>query len=233
MIEFSEKIVKGTLERRYKRFLADVILETGEKIVAHCPNTGAMTSCGSPGDTVYLSYHDNPKRKLKYTWEYTLVPKGLVGINTMRPNRAVEAAFSLGQIEGFQQYETVTREVKFSEGTRFDLKLEQSKLNSCYVEIKNVTLVKDGELQFPDAVTKRGLKHLHSLVAAIRQGNRGLLFFFVNRPEGTRFRVAKEIDPEYAKGLEWAVTQGLEVVAYRSKASPNRLGVGSPVKVEL
>ena len=150
------ELIPGTLIRRYKRFLADVRLDTGQTVTAHCPNSGSMKACCQPGQPVFLSYHDNPKRKLKYTWELIQMPGSLVGVNTQVPNRLVAQAISSGMVEELTGYETVRREVKAGEGSRIDILLTSPNRRDCYVEVKNCTLVTDAVATFPDAVTVRG-----------------------------------------------------------------------------
>ena len=157
------KLVRGILLKRYKRFLADVRLDNGRIVTAHCPNTGSMTGCSESGQPVYLSLHDNPKRKLNYTWELIEMPTSLVGVNTLVPNRLVFQSAAAGLISELAGYETVEREVKIGNNSRLDLRLSNGETDRCYVEIKNCTLVDDGVARFPDAVTSRGLKHLKDL----------------------------------------------------------------------
>ncbi len=147
------QLISGTLIRRYKRFLADVQLENGDTVTAHCPNTGSMKGCSQPGQTVYLSIHNNPKRKLKYTWELIEMPASLVGVNTLVPNRLVFESIKNGQIPELAGYDTLETEVGIGNHSRIDLMLSGSPQRQCYVEIKNCTLVADGVACFPDAVT--------------------------------------------------------------------------------
>ena len=221
MMKFSTPLVKGKLLKRYKRFLADVELENGDIITAHCANTGSMKTCGSPGDIVHLSYNPSPKRKLAYSWEYTETKNGYIGINTMRPNRIVEGAITEKVIPELSCYDSIRREVKYGESSRIDLLLESADklLPPCYVEIKNVTLKEEQHVAFPDAVTKRGLKHLQELSAVAKNGERAVLFFLVNRPDADSMCIASQIDPDYAQGLTDAMASGVEVFAYQVAAS--------------
>ncbi len=145
--------------KRYKRFLADVTLERGEMVTAHCSNSGRMTGCNQPGQPVYLTFHDNPKRKLKYTWEMIEMPTSLVGVNTLVPNRLVAKALESGQVPELAAYDQVATEVRVNQNSRLDLKLTGDGLPDVFVEIKNCTLVEDGCARFPDAPTARGQKH--------------------------------------------------------------------------
>ena len=208
------ELIPGTLLKRYKRFLADVKLETGEMVTAHCPNTGSMKGCCEPGRRVYLSLHDNPSRKYKYTWELIAMPTTLVGVNTLVPNRLVYQSIAQNQIPELSQYVRIQREVKISEHSRIDLMLTGPNGDHCYVEIKNCTLVTDGIAQFPDAVTSRGLKHITDLEKLANDGHRCMMFYFIQRMDAQTFQPADHIDPEYSLGLRRAVKNGIEVLAY-------------------
>jgi len=207
-------LVPGTFIRRYKRFLTDVELENGQVVTAHCPNTGSMKGCSEAGRPVYLSSHDNPKRKLKYTWELIEMPTSLVGVNTQVPNRLVFESVRAGAVPELAGYEAFAREIKINDHTRLDLALGGAKKRPCYVEIKNCTLVDDGAALFPDAVTSRGLKHIGELEALIGAGCRGVMFYFIQRMDARVFKPADHIDPEYGKGLRRAFSAGLEILVY-------------------
>jgi len=207
-------LIKGTLIKRYQRFLADVVLENGDTVTAHCPNTGSMKDCCEPGRPVYLSVHDNPKRKLKYTWELIQMPGSLVGVNTLMPNRLVKHAVLTGQVGELGGYATVRSEVKMSAHTRIDLMLLDARRGTCHVEIKNCTMVQDGVARFPDAVTARGLKHLQELGAQVDAGHRSVMFYFIQRMDADRFAPADDIDPAYGRALRNALASGVEILAY-------------------
>jgi sugar fermentation stimulation protein A len=208
------KLIPGRLLKRYQRFLADVRLKTGHVITAHCPNTGSMAGCCEPGRPVWLSRHDSPKRKLKYTWELIQMPESLVGINTLIPNRLVALTVAAGQIRELRHYDNLTREVKIGAHSRIDLMLSDPSRRPCFVEIKNCTLVNDGTARFPDAVTDRGRKHLEELEKLVKSGNRSVIFFFIQRMDARRFRPADQIDPTYGATLRRVVQAGVEVLAY-------------------
>ncbi len=208
------RLQSGTLVRRYKRFLADVRLDNGEMVTAHCPNSGSMTACSEPGRPVFLSRHDSPHRKLKYTWELIRMPNSMVGVNTLVPNRLVYQAASLGAIDGLKGYESVRREVPVGEHTRLDLMLTGTDESKCYVEIKNCTLVEDGIARFPDAVTSRGLNHLVELQRLVSIGHRSVMFYLIQRMDARIFRPADHIDPAYGKELRRAVANGVEIIVY-------------------
>ncbi|MCF8144966.1 MAG: DNA/RNA nuclease SfsA [Deltaproteobacteria bacterium] len=206
-------LVQGTLIRRYKRFLADVRLRNGHVVVAHCPNSGSMLACSEPGRTVYLSRHNTPKRRLRYTWELIQMPTSLVGTNTMIPNRLVRAAILSGRVQGLTGYERVRSEVAYGTNSRIDLLLEKGSMR-CFVEVKNCTLVTDGVASFPDAVTSRGLKHLKELQAQVRSGDRSVMFYLIQRMDAGLFRPADLIDPAYGEELRRALQNGVEIMAY-------------------
>ena len=207
-------LVGGTLIRRYQRFLADVALADGTTVTAHCPNTGSMQDCSEPGRPVYLSVHDNPKRKLAYTWELIRMPDSLVGVNTLMPNRLVRHAVQTGQVPELGDYAAIRPEVRIGSNSRVDLVLQDPQRGPCYVEIKNCTMVSDGVARFPDAVTARGLKHLQELEALATRGRRCVMFYFVQRMDATAFQPADDIDPAYGEALRRARRAGVEILAY-------------------
>ena len=207
-------LIPGTLVRRYKRFLADVQLDGGRLVTAHCPNSGAMTACCEPGRTVYLSHHDTPRRKLKYTWEIIDMPTSLVGVNTMVPNRLVFQSVTAGRIDALGGYDHATREVTVGDHSRIDLMLHNNGQDRCYVEIKNCTLVNDGVARFPDAVTARGRKHLVALERLVAAGYRCAMFYLIQRMDARVFRPADHIDADYGRQLRHAVRKGVEIMAY-------------------
>jgi sugar fermentation stimulation protein A len=224
-------LIRGVLLKRYKRFLADVRLANGDTVTAHCANSGRMTSCCEAGRTVYLSTHDNPRRKLKYTWELIEMPNALtgglslVGVNTGMPNRLVAAALAARAVPELAAYGKVATEVKVAGGSRLDLRLDGAGLPACFVEVKNCTLVRDGLAQFPDAVTARGHKHLVELQHLVADGARGCMFYFVQRMDAERFEPAREIDPAYAAELARAVANGVEVLVYDVTIDQKRIAL--------
>ena len=227
------QLVKGKLVRRYKRFLADVEMETGEVITAHCPNSGSMRGCAIEGAPVWLSVSDNPNRKYPHTWELIQAPETLIGINTMVPNRLVKLSIENGLIPELKGYETVRSEVKTSDHTRLDLMLESPERQSCYIEIKNCTLVENGVAMFPDAVTTRGQKHLRELIDLAAQGFRAVIFYLVQRTDARIFRPADGIDPAYGKGLRTAVESGVEILAKDSLIDFEQIQINRSIPVDL
>jgi sugar fermentation stimulation protein A len=207
-------LISGTLISRYKRFLADVQLESGEIVTAHCPNSGAMTGCSQPGRKVFISFHDDPGRKLKYTWQLIDMPTSLVGVNTMIPNRLVAQSIKQERIRDLLGYEHIFSEVKVGNNSRIDLLLQNDERDRCYVEVKNCTLVENGQALFPDAVTSRGKKHLLELQELVTRGYRCVMFYLIQRMDAEKFSPADKIDPGYGKELRKAVSNGVEILVY-------------------
>ena len=226
-------LIRGSLRQRYKRFLADVTLPDGRQITAHCPNSGSMQGCCTPGRSVYLSHHPNPRRKLKYTWELIRMPDSLVGINTLIPNRLIEQSLRSGAIPELGGYATVNREVKISSRSRIDFVLERETEGRCIVEVKNCTLVEDGVAYFPDAVTQRGLKHLHELEALAASGNRSVMLYLIQRMDADLFRPAAHIDPAYTKALVKAHVAGVEILVYDVHITLKQIRLNRKLPFEL
>ncbi|VGO17831.1 Sugar fermentation stimulation protein A [Pontiella desulfatans] len=223
-------VIFGTLIKRYKRFLADVELDDGSIITAHCPNTGRMTTCAEPGWRVALSDSQNPKRKYRYTWELVHNGDCWICVNTGRANEMAFEAVSNKVIPELAGYDEVLREQTFG-NSRFDLLLKRGD-DLCYVEVKNVTLLADdGCYAFPDAVTERGRKHLNELVDVVKAGHRAAMLFVIPRSDGTTFRAAHEIDPQYADALEHAASNGVEVHAWGGEVSPGGLKLVKPAEI--
>ncbi|HWH79610.1 MAG TPA: DNA/RNA nuclease SfsA [Candidatus Binatus sp.] len=231
-MRFKSRLIRGTLVQRYKRFLADVRLEDGQIVTAHCTNTGSMMGCKEPGSAVYISRSENLSRKLLYTWELIKTDGTWVGINTMHPNKLVPEAVESGVIQELCGYQTIRREVKVSAHTRLDLCLE-GKSGNCFVEVKNVTLAADGTAAFPDAVSERGTKHLKELMRLKRQGHRAAIVFVIQRKDCDNFRPADEIDPEYGRWLRRAVKAGVEALPYRAKVTPKEVILTERIATKL
>lgn len=214
-MEFSSPLIRGTLLKRYKRFLADVRLEDGTTITATCPNTGTMLGLTEPGLVVFLSRSDSTTRKYAHTWEITERPGfGLIGINTGRPNRLVEEAIGTGLIAQLSGYETIRREVKYGANSRIDLLLEASGKPPCYVEIKNVTLYRrPGLAEFPDCVTERGTKHLYEMSKMVEAGHRAVMVYCIQGGGAEAFSLTPDIYPVYDGAYARARAQGVEAVA--------------------
>ncbi len=232
-MKFSAPLVHGTLKRRYKRFLADVILADGTEVTAHCANPGSMLSCSEPGAPVLLSEATNPARKLKYTWELIYVNGTWVCVNTQRTNALVEEALQAGVItEVFSSDMQLRREVPYGSGSRVDFLLENGE-GRIFLEVKNVTLALDGRAMFPDAVTKRGQKHLQELMQVVEAGERAVIFFLVSREDTRVFSPAWHIDPDYARLLAQAVECGVELLVYEARVGPEEILVTGRIPWEL
>ncbi len=231
-MNFSSPLIKGTLIKRYKRFLSDIELEDGEVITAHCANSGSMMGLKDPGSDVWLSPSNNPKRKLKYTWELVDTRSSLVGINTALPNKIVTEAISSDQIEPLTGYETIRNEVKYGEKSRIDILLSADGKSDCYVEVKSVTLSRQGNLaEFPDAVTSRGTKHLGELANMVENGHRAAMFYLVQRMDCERFTIAEDIDPIYREAFSDARQRGVEVYCYDCNISPEGINIRQSIPV--
>lgn len=214
-MRFEKPLRPARLIKRYKRFLADVTFEDdGETIVAHCPNPGAMLGLAEPGMRVWLRPAKNPKAKLPYAWELTELESGLVGIDTGRPNRIAEDAILAGAIPELAGYANLKREVKYGVNSRIDLLLTDPERPDCYVEIKNVHLERGGAAEFPDSKTARGAKHLGELATMAEAGARAVMLYIVQRADCSRFRLAEDIDPNYAQAYRDARSRGVETLCY-------------------
>lgn len=214
-------LIPARLIRRYKRFLADCELETGEVITAHCPNPGAMTGLNMPGLRVWLEPNNDPRKKLKYGWRLAELPGGgWAGIDTGVPNRVVGEALHAGMIAELAEYADIKPEVKYGTGSRIDFLLSGPNLPDCYVEVKNVHLRRTGDwAEFPDSVTKRGAKHLDELALRVAVGDRAVMLYLIQRDDCARLRLAGDIDPAYAAAFDQAMAAGVEVLAYGTAIS--------------
>ena len=209
-------LVKATLIRRYKRFLADAMLEDGSEVTAHVANPGSMMGLSDPGSPIWLSVNDDPKRKLKYTWELVELGDGqFSGVSTAHPNRIVEEALREGRVAELTAYSGVRREVKYGKNSRIDFLLTENGLPDAYVEVKNVHLRREGDwAEFPDAKTARGAKHLEELGDMVEQGHRAVMLYCIQRTDCARFKLATDIDPVYGAAFERAMGRGVEALAY-------------------
>ncbi|MEN8115904.1 MAG: DNA/RNA nuclease SfsA [Bacteroidota bacterium] len=230
-MHFEEKLIHGTLIKRYKRFLADVKLDDGTEVTAHCTNSGSMKSCLENGAEVYLTPVNDPKRKTKFTWEMIRINDDWVGINTGNPNKLAFEAVSQGQIPELSGYTMVKREVKFSD-SRFDIYAENEQ-EKCFIEVKNVTLKEGKYALFPDAVTTRGQKHLKTLMEVKRHGIRAVMLYIIQRTDVESFAPAFEIDPEYAKVLKEAVNAGVEVIPMQARVTPEKIELIKKLSFEI
>jgi sugar fermentation stimulation protein A len=229
-------LIPATLCKRYKRFLADVVLPSGETVTVHCANPGAMTGLNVPGARVWLSKSEKPNRKLAHSWELVEVDLGsgteLVGINTAHPNTIAAEAIAIGLIPELAGYGSVRREVRYGQNSRVDFLLEGPPRPPCYVEIKNVHLMRKPALaEFPDAVTKRGAKHLVELGDMVERGARAVMLFLVQIGSAQRFALARDIDPAYAAAYERARSRGVEMIAHRCRLTAAGIEVAEAVEI--
>jgi len=225
-MDFPDTLLRGRLIKRYKRFMADVILDSGETITAHCANTGAMLGVQEADSVVWLSPARNPDRKLKFTWELIRIGGGLVGINTAHPNKVVAEAIECGKIPELTGYDTHRREVKYGNNSRVDILLSQDGKPDCYVEIKNVHLMRvAGVAEFPDSVSSRAAKHQGELADMVKQGARAVIFYLCQREDCDNFRLAADIDPDYAAAAKAARETGVEAMCYACTLTPEAIAV--------
>ena len=231
-MEFKVPLQKATLVRRYKRFLSDMLLPNGTKVVAHCANSGSMLGLTEPGSEVWLSPNTNPKAKLDWRWELVRIDGQLVGINTSNPNRIVEAAIEGDEIAELRGYKNIRREVRYGLNSRIDLLLEAPDKEPCFVEVKNVTLKRKDHAEFPDAETKRGEKHLRELACMRADGNRALMFYLVQRGDCNSFRLAADLDPAYTKTFFEARDAGVEAVCYACAICPASIRIVRQIPID-
>ncbi|MCM8734678.1 DNA/RNA nuclease SfsA [Azospirillum sp. A1-3] len=245
-MRFPTPLLQGRLIRRYKRFLADILLD-GVEVTAHVPNSGSMIGLDLPGSAVWLSRSDNPNRKLAYTLELVEAAapwgEGLVGVNTGHPNALVAAAIATGTIPELAGYDRLRREVKYGRNSRIDVLLEDDPAKSAprpavYVEVKNVHLRRpDGPYgdaaEFPDCVTARGAKHLEEMAAMVGQGCRAVMLYLVQRGDCSHFRTAADLDPAYHDGLRRALDSGVEALCWSCAITPESIELDRPLPIRL
>ena len=235
-MRFPNALIPAMLTRRYKRFLADVVLPDGTEITAHVANPGAMTGLAAPGAKVWLSKSDDPSRKLAYSWELVEADFGggleLVGVNTGHPNGIVAEAIATNTIGELSGYASARREVKYGKNSRVDLLLEGPGKPACFVEVKNVHLMRQrGLAEFPDSVTARGAKHLVELTDMVAGGQRAVMLYLIQIGSATTFDIARDIDPAYGAAFARARTAGVEAIAYRCAISREAILLAEPVQI--
>ena len=231
-VRYPSPLLEGVLLGRRKRFFADVLLDDGASVVAHCVNSGSLRGVIAPGQRVRLSRAANPDRKLAFTWEQALVGSTWVGVDTALPNPAVEEALRAGLVPLQEGREAVRREVPFGrENSRVDFLVEGAGLPPLYLEVKNVSMAEGDRALFPDSVTERGRKHLRELAAMVRAGNAAAVLFFVHRADCAAMAPADAVDPAYGRALRWAARQGVSIAAHAALLDGRgvRLGPGIPV----
>jgi sugar fermentation stimulation protein A len=229
-MRFPRPLERGRLVQRYKRFFADVELDDGRTLTAHCPNPGAMLGLNMPGLPVWLSRSDAPNRKLAHTLELVEADGGMVGVNTMHPNRLAAEAIREDRIPELAGYAEVRPEVRYGEASRVDFLLTSPERPPCFLEIKNVHLSRGGALaEFPDCVAARSLKHLRELAREAEGGARAVMLFVVQRTDCDRFDTAPDLDPAYAAGLIEAAARGVEILCYGCDIGPEEIRLVRPI----
>jgi len=229
-MKFTEKLIKGKLIKRYKRFFLDVKLSK-EIVTAHCPNTGSMLGLLDKNNEVYLLKNNNPKRKLKYGLEIIKAHNKLVGVNTHLANKIVYHALTNNLIKELKDNDIIKPEVFFNKETRFDFLIKKNDKKS-FLEVKNVTLFRDNKIaEFPDAITTRGSKHLLALIDAIKKGYKSYLIFLVQIQKIEKFRIAKDIDYEYYENYLKAKKAGVNFLAYRCNINSKKIFVEKKIKI--
>jgi sugar fermentation stimulation protein A len=227
-----QPLIRATLNRRYKRFLADVTTEDGMRLTVHVANPGAMTGLATPGLPVFLSRSDNRKRKLAHSWELVELPTSLVGVNTAHPNRIVREAWEARAIAPLAAYTAIRPEVAYGESSRIDFLLTGDGRPDGYLEVKNVHLSRAAGLaEFPDAVTARGAKHMRELAAMVKAGHRAVTLFLVQREDCARFSPAADIDPAYAEAFARARAAGVEMLCYDCAVSTEAVTLRRPLPI--
>ena len=237
-MKFPEPLIPGTLIKRYKRFLADVRLDDGTEVTAHCANPGSLMGLHAPGSRVWLSPASNPKRKLKWNWELIEADPGdgcrLVGINTSHPNKLVEEAILNGTIAELQPFTALRREVKYGQSSRIDILLERDGYPDTYVEVKNVHLVREpGLVEFPDSVTSRGAKHLDEMGDMVEAGHRAVMVYLVQYPGCAEFALARDLDPKYGEAFDRALSRGVEAICYACEIDETEISVRSRLPLQM
>ena len=231
-MNFENKLISGLFVKRYKRFFVDIKINN-KIITAHCPNTGSMMGLLKKGNNVWISKSNNPKRKLKYTLQIIEDQKSKVGINTHLTNKIVFEALDKRTIKNFENLDKIQSEVKFGKNTRFDF-LITAKYKKTFIEVKNVTLSREKKIaEFPDAITSRGLKHIEELLEANKKGYKIYLFFVIQRNDCNKFKLAKDIDPEYCELLLKAVKKNLKILCYDCKFSPKGIELNREIQLKI
>jgi sugar fermentation stimulation protein A len=237
-VRFPAPLIPATLVRRYKRFLADVVLPSGEIVTAHVANPGAMLGLVTPGVRVWLSKSDKADRKLPHSWELVEVDLGagaeFVGVNTGHPNLIVAEALAEGRIPELSGYASLRREVKYGANSRIDFLLEGGGQRPCHVEVKNVHLMRrPGLAEFPDSVTARGTKHLDELAAVVAEGGRAVVLFLIQIGSANRFSIARDIDPVFAATLSRVCASGVQAIALRCRLALESIEIDRVLAFEV
>ncbi len=229
-MNFDKSLISGELIKRYKRFFVDAKVNN-VIVTAHCPNTGSMMGLMNSGNRVWLSRSNNPNRKLKYTLQIIEKNRIKVGVNTHLTNKIVFKALKNNCINEFKNLDLIKQEVKFNENTRFDFLISKGN-KKIFIEVKNVTLSREkGMAEFPDAVTSRGQKHIKELIKASKKGFQIYLLYVIQRQDCKKFKLAKDIDPEYYNLVKKAVKKKLKLICYDCKFSSKGIKLNNKIKV--
>jgi len=230
-MKFKDRLLQGTLIKRYKRFFVDINFR--DKIItAHCPNTGSMMGLLNKGNKTWFSETNNPKRKLKYSLEIIEVEKNLVGINTLLTNKLVFEALNLKKIKNLIKFDNIKTEVKFSNGTKFDFLISNNK-EKCFLEVKNVTLLRNKKIaEFPDAITSRGTKHLEELCNAKKMGYQSYILYLIQRDDCDSFKIAEDIDKKYKIAFSKALKSGVKILCYDCKLNNGEIKLNKQINYE-
>lgn len=221
---FDPNLVPARLIRRYKRFLFDAILDSGEEITGFCPNTGSMRGLTAPGSRIWLSQHDSPSRKYRHGFELIEADNTLVGVNTALPNKLAQEAIKAGLVSDLARYESLRTEQRYGENSRIDLLLSAPNRADCYVEVKNVHFIREkGLAEFPDSVTARGAKHLQELAKLAQQGKRAVMLYIIQREDCEALAICGDLDPAYGTAFTAALQQGVEAYAVKCAITPTAI----------
>ena len=230
-MKFKDRLLQGTLIKRYKRFFVD-IKHQNKTITAHCPNSGSMMGLLYPGNKVWFSKSNDPKRKLKYTLQIIEINKKKVGINTHLTNKIIFESLKEKKIKNLIKFTDIKAEVKFSEKTRFDFLIQNNK-DKCFLEVKNVTLVrKNGVAEFPDAITSRGTKHLNELINAKKKGYESYILYLIQREDCKSFKIAEDIDSEYKNTFNKALKNEVQILCYDCKLTNEEIKINNQIYYE-
>ncbi|GMG82827.1 DNA/RNA nuclease SfsA [Paralimibaculum aggregatum] len=234
-MQFAQDLIPGRLVRRYKRFLADAVLEDGTEVTAHCANPGAMTGLAEPGMRIWLEPTRDPKRKLRFSWRLVELAGGhWAGIDTAVPNRVVGEALRAGRIPALAAYPEIRPEVAYGSRSRVDFLARGAGLPDAYIEVKNVHLRRAEDwAEFPDSVTARGAKHLGELARVAGEGHRAVMLYCVQRDDCARLRLAGDIDPGYARAAEAAAAAGVEMMAWACRLGPREILLDRPLPIAI
>ena len=227
-MKFKERLLQGSLIKRYKRFFVD-IKYNNKTITSHCPNSGSMMGLLNKGNKVWFSKSNNPNRKLKYTLEIIEVKKKLIGVNTFMTNKIVFEALKEKKIKELAKFNNIKTEIKFSDKTRLDFLISNNE-KKCFIEVKNVTLSRKKKIaEFPDAITSRGTKHLNELIVATKKGFESYIFYLIQMEGVKSFKIADDIDQKYYLTFNKALKSGVKILCYDCKLSNKEIKLNNQI----